>query len=681
MQYPTLKSGSVKSLYVKALSGGCNRRDRETQVADSHLSLAENVWYQDGVLCTRPGFRSVSEQKQDVSDVVTDWKFCAEDTVSGTAQGRRFLRRVYHTAENTVSFQTGLLTYDGRLVFEGGMEGFSAGTTGMLMEYPYTDTENVIIFLSTGAIYAQNSTTGAWRRVDDEAYVPCIRVDMRGVLNLESTPSYGGRAYEGRNMLTGNYRVKYTISSDSFIFYLPFGSMDESHAVTIDLVNYDGSVAHYVIGPNETEAPLAANGLRPVLDRQRGRFYFEGSTGCIVTPPLTVPNSMTVSAYKEWSAAEKQRISTMQFSTWFGGTQAGGTSRQFISGSPLSPSRIYWSGQGQPLYFPETQYITVGDINQAVTAFGKQDGVLMIFKEREIYSLSKPDGLVSMDTVDGHLVQEETATCEYFPLTQIHGQIGCMAPQTLALCGNRLLWADGLGGVYALLHGSAYNGFSVRKVSGLISPQLADMNAADWKKASGALYEGYYLLHSGTAVYALRLDENAFGSYARSGDDGTAQQKFGWFIWKLKDGTFVTRLFGNGRQAVALARTTDVGSDEVELPEVLADGMADRGHGAIGREIPISARIVTKAYALAENGRFCRLIRVHVGLQTAADTVVRFGYRFDGREAGDAVILREGPFDGVCRLTPNCIRVHRAGLCLETVGNVAVDSVCFIYRS
>ena len=40
-------------------------------------------------------------------------------------------------------------------------EGFSAGTTGMLMEYPYTDTENVIIFLSTGAIYAQNSTTGA----------------------------------------------------------------------------------------------------------------------------------------------------------------------------------------------------------------------------------------------------------------------------------------------------------------------------------------------------------------------------------------------------------------------------------------------------------------------------------------------------------------------------------------
>ena len=484
MQYPTLKSGSVKSLYVKALSGGCNRRDRETQVADSHLSLAENVWYQDGVLCTRPGFRSVSEQKQDVSDVVTDWKFCAEDTVSGTAQGRRFLRRVYHTAENTVSFQTGLLTYDGRLVFEGGMEGFSVGTTGMLMEYPYTDTENVIIFLSTGAIYAQNSTTGAWRRVDDEAYVPCIRVDMRGVLNLESTPSYGGCAYEGRNMLTGNYRVKYTISSDSFIFYLPFGSMDESHAVTIDLINYDGSVAHYVIGPNETETPLAANGLRPVLDRQRGRFYFEGSTGCIVTPPLTVPNSMTVSAYKEWSAAEKQRISTMQFSTWFGGTQAGGTSRQFISGSPLSPSRIYWSGQGQPLYFPETQYITVGDINQAVTAFGKQDGVLMIFKEREIYSLSKPEGLVSMDTVDGNLVQEETATCEYFPLTQIHGQIGCMAPQTLALCGNRLLWADGLGSVYALLHGSAYNGFGVRKVSGLISPQLADMNAAAWKKAS-----------------------------------------------------------------------------------------------------------------------------------------------------------------------------------------------------
>lgn len=680
MQFPTLKGGSVKSLEVAALSGGCDRRNHETQVADGHLTAAENVWYQNGALCTRPGFRSISAQKQDVTDTVTDWKFCTEDTVSGTAQGRRFLRRIFHRTANTVSFQTGLLTYDGRLVFEGSMDGFSTDTTGMLMEYPYTDTENVIIFLSTGAIYAQNSTSGAWRQIDDEAYEPCIRVDMHGVLALDSAPSYGGRAYEGRNMLTGKYCVKYTTSTDGLVFYLPFANLEATRTVKIELLNFDGTVTNYTLGPNVNEVPLGGNGLRPILDRTRGRFYFESKAGCIVAPPVAVPNNMKVSAYKEWSAAEKQRISTMQFSTWFGGTQAGSASRQFISGSPLSPSRIYWSGQGQPLYFPETQYITVGDINQAVTAFGKQDGVLMIFKEREIYSLSKPDGVVSMDTVDGHVVQEETATCEYFPLTQIHGQIGCMAPQTLCLCGNRLVWADGLGEVYAMMHGSAFNGFSVREVSSLIAPCLADIDAAAWKKASGAVYEGYYLLHSGTTVYALRLDERAFRSYAGSGDDSTAQQKFGWFIWQLPLGTYVTRLFGNGRQAAAIAWSTDSGGTYIELPQVLADEKADLVNGVPDREIPITARIATKAYALGDNGRCCRLIRVHVDLQTAVGTTVHFAYRTDGREAGDAAVLREGPFDGVCRLTPNCIRVRRAGFCLEAVGNVALFGIRLIYR-
>lgn len=680
MQYPALKGGSVKHFAVTAFAGGCNRRDRETQVADDHLTAAENVWYQNGTLCTRPGFRCVTAQKQEVADAVTDWKFCSEDTVSGTAQGRRFLRRVFHTEENTVGFRTGLLTYDGRLVFEGGMDGFPAATTGMLMEYPYTDTENVIIFLSTGAIYAQNSTTGAWRQVDDEAYEPCIRVDMQGVQSLASGPSYGGRAYEGRNMLTGKYRVKYTTSDSGMVFYLPFSGLDSSRAVKIELINFDGTVTGYTIGPNETQTALGSNGLRPVLDRLRGRFYFESEAGCIVAPPAAVPNNMTVSAYKEWSAAEKQRISTMQFSTWFGGTQAGSASRQFISGSPLAPSRIYWSGQGQPLYFPETQYITVGDINQAVTAFGKQDGVLMIFKEREIYSLSKTDGVVSADTVDGHLVQEETATCEYFPLTQIHGQIGCTAPQTLCLCGNRLLWADGAGAVYTLMYGSAYNGFSVREVSSLISPVLSVLSAEDWKKASGAVYEGYYLLHCGREVYALRLDEKAFGGYARSGDDGTAQQKFGWFIWQLPAETALMRLFGNGRRAVGIGRADKSDTAFAELPLVLADGGSDAVFGTREKDIPITARLATKAYALWKENACGRLIRVHIDLQTDSKTTVHFGYRFDGKEAGDAATLRESPFVGVYRLTPNVSRVRRVGLCLEATGGIAVFGINFVYR-
>lgn len=675
MKFPSLSGAPAAHFAVAALRGGCNLRDGVRRTPDTQLTAAENLWWHSGALRTRPGFSASKEQQLENKNADITWKFCGEDTVRGEDAGRRFLRRVYDRTAGTVSLTTGILTYDGRFLLEGGLAGLPSKTQAMVMEYPYSDTENVLIFLSDGSIYAQSSTTATWRSVTDEAYVPCVLINGEGVKPTWKYAYNPAPNYEARNLLTDRFCAKYTTTSADTAYYLPYMSLPTDRKITAKLIGADGSTTTYTVAAGETASAYTGGGVRLQVNRASGRLVFVNTSGEAHIMPDACENNLTVYAAEDRTAAEIRRIATMGFSTWFGGSHAGCESRQFLGGSAEKPNRIYWSAQGQPLYFPETNYIAVGDINQAITAFGKQDGQLVIFKEREIYSLSDAAGVVSTDSVDGQLAQGANATTDYFPMTQLHGQIGCAAPHTVRLCGNRLCWADGRGGVYTLI--GSTNGYTVRELSALIAPTLLSHPAAAWETAHAAVLQGHYLLLVEHAVYVLRIDEKAFQRYATVYDDASAQQ-LAWFVWTLPDSFTVRFMIGNGQAAVAVATTID-GVRTVQTPLYAAVGNEDAVwmNGAWSTQ-PIRALLCTKAYDFGEPLARKRILRLHLGMDAASDTEVRFSYLADEKTVGEAVMLRGTA--GTVTLTPACARVQRFGFTVETVGEAAVDSIAMVYR-
>ena len=679
MHYPTLKTGRTKTLAVEALSGGCNRRDGSRRMAASQLLTAENLWWKDGALRTRPAMFAESGRERFFYNSDIRWKFCDRDIVGGAVKGRRFLRRISRRDTNNVRIEVGILTYDGNIVVEGGINRTDADVDGILIEYPYTVSENVLIFLTDGGIFAQNSQTGSWRQVNEEVYIPCIQVGMTGVKNRWDPPPEEGTRYEGRNLLTDRFSVKYTTDGVSSTYYLPLQELDNAKTVDIRIAYYNGEATEYVIPAGATTCALGANDLRPVFDRQKGVFYFLNSTGAVMAPMAGFANNMTVTASKARTAKERLIIPTMQFSTWFGGSQAGTDSRQFISGSPLDPNRIYWSGQGQPLYFPETNYVAVGDINSAVTAFGKQEGKLVIFKEQELYCISDATAEIERSTKAQQQMQAAPAPAAYFPLAQLHGQIGCPSPASVCLCENQLVWSDGRG-VYTLTLATASTPSHVRELSSLIAAELSSHTAAEQQAASAAVFQGYYLLLIGRNIYALRIDDRMLRQYNAAYDGMGTQNQPIWYIWRLPTAMSYRRICGEGQ--LMLLAENQVSMDTVQVV------LTPRTDGADGfcsqrqwQQYPIESMLRTKDYDFDDVCRRKRVLRVRVGIQSAGKATARFVYAADGNTATDAVVLRESPPNGIFFLSPNCTRVRWFGFAMQATGLIAVDSLIFSYRS
>ena len=61
MRFPKMRPQTAMELKIPDLSGGLNFRDGLSEVLDNQLTDCKNVWWNDGVLKTRPGMRADNE--------------------------------------------------------------------------------------------------------------------------------------------------------------------------------------------------------------------------------------------------------------------------------------------------------------------------------------------------------------------------------------------------------------------------------------------------------------------------------------------------------------------------------------------------------------------------------------------------------------------------------------------
>lgn len=511
-------------------SGGLDATQEPDGIGDDRLADGVNLWWERGALRTRPGLYTTAERRTVLhtpdgeADTYVFGGVCPTDhrTAVGGVLAEAVLEK--YTQDQTARIRVFRLGDDGNA-------------------YPYLDDDQnpmnalyakscLVVTAETGyslfftdrGIYAATgeSMEGRWTNMEEDIYVPLLRIGGSGV-GQRTDVSVTGTAFEAPNLLTPRFRAQYTTDGEGIYYFLPEKGLSAA-PVRAAFESNDGETHEYLIAEGKT-ASAAELGLCLNVDRAAGCVWFASASGTASALPASVVGAnLTVEAEKE-NGSGRNRILRMTMSCWFGGNGDGkrGGNRLFLAGDPFYPNLVCWSDVNRALYFPETNYAYVGSADQRITALCRQEDSLILFKERELYAAGYESAAVTAETGD------VTAASGVFPLVPLSSEVGCDCPATIRLCHGRLVWADKSGHVYMLLSRDTYGTRNVRMLSGPIAPLLRALSADEWKNASAAAADGWYLLLTGHTIWALRYDTQAFVRYAGYAADREAQRQLCWY--------------------------------------------------------------------------------------------------------------------------------------------------------
>lgn len=697
MKYPVLRRSERYRLRLPALSGGVNYQDEPTLVEDNELTDCTNLWWDKNGLCTRPGLQvSGAVYRHQTDDAVQ--KALLSSGVP-RENGTFLVERAYDQDANTAVFSPQKVTSSGVTALGSlpPLPGVSAHTPPrFLMVLPPRTGDSTVEYYgftdaAGGRVYSKSAGSSTWAQ--ESPYIPTVLINggARG----------SGTLFEGYNMLTGAFRCQYTTNGSCGKFFLPQKKLTANAGETVTVVYQDaaGTAHTFLIQPHAGERSESAGvtvGGETVYARinySRGLLTFWTSPGSMENADLWLPpdaevnNNLSVVAYKTRAALPK-RIGAMTCGTWFGGSTGSlqnGT-RLFLSGNPSCPGLVHWSDVNNPLYFPENNYAYVGDAGEAVTAFGKQSNMLVLFKEHSLYAMTYNEGLSydAADVTDGS-VADVTAVDAVFPVRQLHPAIGCDCPRTVALCQNRLMWATSDGCVHTLLTATAYSDSNVRELGYPITPRLRTALAAHPDAAAG-FCDGRYFLLAGSEAFVLDCAGTAYAQYGAAGDDRQAQRRLSWYRWDLAvPGVTYEHLWADGG-VLCLAGRVQGATEAVSTVYYTVDGTADEQMTTLPQadlpsyEVtfrPVRSSFATKWFTLGQPERYQRIRQVY--LEAQGHTGLRVSYRTDAGVSGDAAVTVNGAC--TCRLTPSVGHTGRFGLTVTAESAVRLYGLTVVYQT
>lgn len=422
------------------LDGGLNNRERDYRLRADESPDMKNLWWQDGALCSRDG----------------------QVRLTGQTQG------------------TGYSAYE-RLFHEYGF--FHIGDKLCCAKMGGADAVEMLQMQELLGGVAENR--GTWFRCGEKLYYKnrggyyCVEADGNGgftagnvpvytpIVRINTDPTTGeGEAYQGENRLSGQKTVRYSVVEGVTEYHLPESGVDSVDEVVVGgavlaqdadyMVDLAAGIVIFVSEPLETDAveiTYTKNDetmYRSVMDCPHAAVYGADQNVCVV-----------------------------------------------VGGGMGQPSAYFWSGSHavmDPGYFPAEQYNLAGDAQDAITGFGKQQNMLVIFKERSVGRSS-----MSTRTVNGR-------TLPVMEYTTINAQIGCDLPGTIELVENNLVFANTRYGVCVVRDSSSAKENNIipisRKVDNSLLGLLREADGATsmddgtryWLCANGEVYAWDYSL-------------------------------------------------------------------------------------------------------------------------------------------------------------------------------------------
>ncbi len=658
MRFAQMNGGARYKKDVDRLNGGLNTAEPPALLEDHALTDCENVYWKDGALRTRPALCMTAEN-EDTAPVVATF-----ETVDGEYQ-------LIRTASQLLVYYKGTLILKEENIAHvaAAQHAFFAGGKG----------NTVLMFLAWE--YEEHTGHEVWQITLDEErasvkqlrtfYEPIVFINGRGSTDRRTAGSM--QTAEGFNLLSDRYRGYWTTDGESTWFCPPFKAGYGNF--TVEYTHTDGVAYTFSVGlygnlfteysekqtiPDMGEVCLAVGSL----NGECAICNYSTRTP-VALPAAGFANNLLVRGTHPFQ--NTAAVFDMSFSAWFGGDRdsAGGGTRLFVGGQGHV---VRYSDVDEPLYFPENNFMYVGDPSQRVTAFGKQNGALVIFKERELFGCEYAYKEVDESAfVNGEAVDLTAAA--HFPLVQLHSAVGCDLPQTVRLCGNRLVWAHSDGAVYMLSALSAWSEKAVRCVSCAVEPSLRGKEVK-----AAALYHGNYLLLSEDEVYLFDYMSGGFAGFASYADERRAAFAVPWYRWRLP--AAVHTLLGRD-DGLLLVLPTQKGLCTARLEQGSCDRM-------LTKETPIRARVVTKPFSLGRAGErgavyALRLLMAHTGgtaevtFQGDGGDVSPVPYRLQTVCGADAdIVLVSVP----CRQA----RVRTLGVTVESDDPLVLTGLSMEYR-
>lgn len=568
MKFPKMRPSGSKHLSVPDLAGGLNLRDGVSEILDNQLTQAKNVWWRDGVLKTRPGVYISEGQKIENGMYQCDSvKLRSFPQIKNVINGEEHVLQVGEKIlDDCLELEFFWAGEERSIQF--GYVGFNDGS------YFVTEKGGVIyVFSEYGEKYKCNYLLNEDFVFieNDEIYTPIVFTDCKASDYITCSPEIvkmNGAMFEGYNLIGHAYKVQYTAFNPDIAFNMTDegeGDIIKTHkmkyflpeepeelkgkTIIVKHTNLQGATEHQVTFSTilgevtyEDKSVISDNKDSLRIACANNCIWFNQNSDnvndiMLVYNEENLRNNIEITIPYTPSEEDEYKVFGMRNCEWFGGGTEGiaGGTRLFLCGNAEEANKnlVVYSDLNNPLYFPENNYFRVGENSSAVTGFGKQADMLVIFKENGsgiYYTKYQQNSDITAEDLINQNVVDYVASSVYFPLVQINPNVGCSYPETIKLCRNRLVWLGDNGDVFTLVNESQYNERSVFCVSEMVRRDLRQNisetpTACDWN--------GYYCLMCDSMLYLM--DYNCYGythvaSYSKVQD---ANMLIPWYIWEL----------------------------------------------------------------------------------------------------------------------------------------------------
>lgn len=460
-------SPTEHTLDLSTLNGGLNLWDLEYKLPSNQSPDLLNMYWKDGAISSRPGQAYVYEPEE--NDSYGAFYACHERPWHDKWICHKGTKLYAVNPTNGTHTQI----YSGTLTEEYG------GSFFVFKEY---------LFYMNGHEYVRVSWDGSSITAADVVpYVPTV------VLNRKPDGT-GGDLYEDENRLSAGKKVSFTADGTSVDYVLPYMDLDDTPLTA-------------VVNGVEMEEDDGFS-----VNRMTGVVTFDTAPAQTALP---VVNNVTITCYVSDSDAVDSVLKCKCATAY----STGSSIVVVCGGAPKQPNAYFWSGNTayglDPSYFPYGYYNFAGVNNEYITGFGKQQNLLVIFKEHSI-------GKTYFDTTS-----MDDLTSINLPYTPVNDIIGCTYERSIRLVQNNLVFANDDSGVYVLLDTSSAGENNVLRISRNVNGNqsnrglLYDLRASeDYEVCAYDDGERYWLCANGKA-YLWDYEISSFR---------TKEEKLSWFL-------------------------------------------------------------------------------------------------------------------------------------------------------